>query len=107
MRVIQLFTISRWRDIIVVKGGLIMPTISRFYGIKISIYQMQKEHNPPHLHALYGEFDAEIDIRTGQQIRGNLLGTALSLTRKWIELHRAELLDMWKTQQFKQLPPLE
>ena len=22
-----------------------MPTIARFYGIKISIYQMQKEHN--------------------------------------------------------------
>ena len=84
-----------------------MPTISRFDGIKISIYQMQKEHNPPHLHALYGEFDAEIDIRTGQQIRGNLPGTALSLTRKWIELHRTELLEMWKTQQFKQLPPLE
>ena len=84
-----------------------MPTISRFYGIKISIYQMQKEHNPPHLHALYGEYDAEIDIRTGSQIKGNLPATALSLVGKWISIHRSELLEMWKTQQFSQLPPLE
>ncbi len=84
-----------------------MPTIARFYGIKISIYQMQKEHNPPHLHALYGEFDAEIDIRTGQQIRGNLPGTALLLVKQWIEINKAELIEMWETQQFRQLPPLE
>ncbi|MBO4717705.1 MAG: DUF4160 domain-containing protein [Spirochaetales bacterium] len=84
-----------------------MPTIARFYGIKISIFQMQKEHNPPHLHALYGEYDAEIDIRTGLQIRGNLPGTALSLVKQWIEINKAELMEMWETQQFKQLPPLE
>lgn len=84
-----------------------MPTISRFYGIKISIYQMQKEHNPPHLHALYGEYDAEIDIRTGKQIRGNLPNTALALIEKWISIHRTELTEMWETQNFRQLPPLE
>ena len=84
-----------------------MPTIARFYGIKISIYQMQKEHNPPHLNALYGEYDAEIDIKTGNQIRGNLPGTALALVRKWITIHKDELIEMWKTQQFRQLPSLE
>ena len=84
-----------------------MPTIARFYGIKISIYQMQKEHNPPHLHALYGEYDAEIDIKTGNQTRGNLPGTALALVRKWITIHKDELIEMWKTRQFRQLPPLE
>jgi len=84
-----------------------MPTISRFYGIKISIYQAQKEHNPPHLHALYGEYDAEVDIRTGKQIRGNLPSTALALVSQWISIHREELCEMWKTQQFHQLPPLE
>jgi len=84
-----------------------MPTIARFYGIKISIYQMQKEHNPPHLHALYGEYDAEIDIRTGTQIRGNLPGNALALVSQWISIHKSELLEMWETQQFRPLPPLE
>ncbi len=84
-----------------------MPTISRFYGIKISIYQIQKEHNPPHLHALYGEYDAEIDIVSGRQIRGNLPSTAMNLVRKWISIHKGELIEMWRTQEFRQIPPLE
>lgn len=35
-----------------------MPEISRFYGIIIAIYY--NEHNPPHFHAKYGEYIAEI-----------------------------------------------
>ena len=62
---------------------------------------------PPHLHAMYGEFDAEIDIHTGKQIRGNLPGTALSLVNRWLDIHRIELLEMWTTQEFRQLAPLE
>lgn len=30
-----------------------MPVISRFYGIIIRMYFLQKEHNPPHIHAIY------------------------------------------------------
>lgn len=84
-----------------------MPLISQFYGIRISIFFIQKEHNPPHLHAQYGEFDAEIDIETGKQIRGNLPSRADALVKEWISLHSEELKNMWKTQQFRQLPPLE
>ncbi|MBO4409247.1 MAG: DUF4160 domain-containing protein [Spirochaetales bacterium] len=58
-------------------------------------------------HALYGEYDAEIDIRSGRQICGNLPNTALSLVDKWIAIHRDELIEMWETQDFRQLPPLE
>ena len=31
-----------------------MPVLSRFYGIIIRMYFQQAEHNPPHIHALYG-----------------------------------------------------
>lgn len=31
-----------------------MPVISRFYGIIIRMYFLQSEHNPPHIHAIYG-----------------------------------------------------
>jgi hypothetical protein len=34
-----------------------MPVISRFYGIVIKMYFRKKEHNPPHVHALYGEYN--------------------------------------------------
>ena len=33
-----------------------MPEISRFFGIIISIFY--DDHNPPHFHARYGDYDA-------------------------------------------------
>jgi hypothetical protein len=40
-----------------------MPEISRFLGIAISIYY--NEHNPPHFHAEYGEFQITVEIESG------------------------------------------
>ena len=37
-----------------------MPEISRFFGIIISIFY--DDHNPPHFHARYGDYDALIKI---------------------------------------------
>jgi hypothetical protein len=39
-----------------------MPTISRFYGIEIGMFY--NDHAPPHFHAKYAEFEAEIRIDT-------------------------------------------
>lgn len=38
-----------------------MPVLSRFYGIIIRMYFQQAEHNPAHIHALYGEDMAAVD----------------------------------------------
>lgn len=86
-----------------------MPIISRFYGIVIRMYFQQAEHNPPHIHAIYGDDVAEIDIRTGDIIEGELPPRALSLIREWLAASntRQALLDMWNTQQFRKLPPLK
>jgi len=84
-----------------------MPVISRFYGIIIRMYFQQAEHNPPHIHALYGEDMAAVDIRTGEVIEGHLPPKALSMVREWANLHQTELLQIWETQDFKQLSPLE
>lgn len=32
-----------------------MPVLSSFYGISITMYFRQSEHNPPHIHAKYGD----------------------------------------------------
>ena len=37
-----------------------MPELSRFYGIRISLHI--PDHPPPHIHAVYGEFEATFDI---------------------------------------------
>ncbi|RCX13837.1 uncharacterized protein DUF4160 [Anaerobacterium chartisolvens] len=45
-----------------------MPVIARFYGMIIKMYFQQCEHNPPHIHAVYGEYIGVIDILTGKMI---------------------------------------
>lgn len=84
-----------------------MPVLSRFYGIVIRMYFLQKEHNPPHVHAIYGEEVAAISIVDGTLLDGNLPKKALEMVREWIVLHRLELLSIWETQSFQPLPPLE
>ena len=84
-----------------------MPVLSRFYGIIIRMYFLQSEHNPPHIHAIYNEDVAAIDFITGEVLEGNLPKKALGLVREWIDLHKDTLMDIWKTQEFKAIPPLE
>ncbi|MBL8489283.1 MAG: DUF4160 domain-containing protein [Rhodocyclaceae bacterium] len=86
-----------------------MPTISAFFGIMIQMFW--REHSPPHFHALYGEHEALIDIRTLEIIAGTLPRRALALTIEWAVEHRTELMEDWELCQAKQLPkkiaPLE
>ena len=84
-----------------------MPVLSRFYGIIIRMYFLQKEHNPPHIHAIYGEDMAAITISDGKILEGALPRKALEMVRERIALNRDELFTIWETQNFKQLPPLE
>jgi len=84
-----------------------MPVISRFYGIVIKMFFMSSEHNPPHFHAIYGEYIGEFDIRTLEMLEGDLPNKAQNLVREWAKQHQQELMRMWETQEFKTLPPLE
>ncbi len=70
------------------------------------MYFMQKEHNPPHIHALYGDYMSAIDIKTMEVLEGDLPNKALALVKEWLQEHQKELLDMWQKQEFKTLPPL-
>ena len=60
-----------------------MPVIARFYGLIIKMFFQQKEHNPPHFHAVYGEYVGAIDIRTLEMLEGDLPPKALALVREW------------------------
>lgn len=84
-----------------------MPVLSRFYGIIIRMYFLQSEHNPPHIHAIYNEDVAAIDFMTGEVLEGYLSGKAMSMVQEWIALNRDALSEIWKTQEFRKLPPLE
>lgn len=84
-----------------------MPVISRFYGMIIKMYFQQSEHNPPHFHVVYGEYVGIIEIETLEMLEGDLPKKALTLVQEWGEMHKAELLKIWNTQEFIKLPPLE
>ena len=84
-----------------------MPTISNFYGIIIVMYLRGKEHNPPHIHALYGDEMAAIEIQTGNVLEGYLPPKALAMVQEWVGMYRDDLLRIWETQEFRKLSPLE
>ena len=47
-----------------------MSELSRFYGIIICMYL--GDHMPPHFHAKYAEFEAQILISNGNVLEGEL-----------------------------------
>ncbi len=70
-----------------------MPKLSFFYGI--SIYMYPRDHNPPHFHAIYGEFSAQVLISDGEIINGNLPRRAERLVNEWLLTHRLEINQAW------------
>jgi len=69
-----------------------MPEISRFFGI--SIFMLWREHNPPHFHAKYGEYEITVDINK-HIVNGKFPRRALNLVLEWLDLHKKELLEDW------------
>ena len=82
-----------------------MPIIARFYGILIKMYF--REHGVPHFHALYGDCNGVFEIEKLEMIEGDLPKRAQKMVKEWADLYRNDLLEMWKTQNFKSLPGLE
>jgi Domain of unknown function (DUF4160) len=70
-----------------------MPEISRFFGIVIRMHF--RDHAPPHFHAIYGEFEAEIAVQTLELLEGRLPPRALGMTIEWAGQHQDELMMDW------------
>ena len=71
-----------------------MPRISEFYGIVIWMYW--KDHNPPHFHAQYGEYEILIKIEDLSVYAGWLPSRAFGLVMEWTSLHQQELMQNWE-----------
>ncbi len=71
-----------------------MPEIARFYGIVIKMFF--EDHNPPHFHAQYGEWEVLIDINTFGVFAGHFPPRALGLVIEWATQHQNELLNNWE-----------
>jgi hypothetical protein len=85
-----------------------MPQISAFLGIIIRMFY--RDHNPPHFHALYAEYEGMIDINKLELISGKLPPRVLGLVIEWTALHQKELNDNWerakRQESLKSIEPL-
>ena len=72
-------------------GETPLPTISRFFGILIQMYL--DDHPPPHFHAIYGEFDAQIAIDTPPIMRRHPPRRLQVLVIEWALAHRPQLRE--------------
>lgn len=71
------------------------------------MYLRQKEHNPPHIHAIYGDYIGMFLLENGEMFEGDIPVKGQKLVKEFIECYRDRLLTMWETQQFEVLPPIE
>ena len=86
-----------------------MPRISEFYGI--AIYMYYRDHPPPHFHAIYGEYEAIVEIATGSVVAGQLPRRAMTLVSEWLTINQEELNRNWDlaraAQPLRNVPPLD
>lgn len=87
-----------------------MPELCRFYNIIIKmLYNDTGQHNKPHFHVFYAEYEASIGI-DGELLAGSLPIKQLKLVQAWTILHEEELYEAWnnavKQKPFKKIEPL-
>ena len=70
-----------------------MPEICRFYGIVIYLYWM--DHNPPHIHVTYGDYECSISI-TERIVDGKIPAKVISKVNLWMDLHQEEIMEQWR-----------
>jgi Domain of unknown function (DUF4160) len=70
-----------------------MPVLAEINGITIEMYPL--EHPPPHFHARYAEFIIQIDIRTGDAMKGSLPLPQLRRVKNWASTRKDRLLACW------------
>ena len=72
-----------------------MPELSRFAGIIIKmLFNDTVQHNKPHVHVYYGEYQASVGI-DGELLAGSLPVKQLKLVQAWAAIHEDELYAAW------------
>ncbi|MGN0608343.1 MAG: DUF4160 domain-containing protein [Oscillospiraceae bacterium] len=87
-----------------------MPELSRFMGIIIKmLFKDTGQHNKPHIHVYYGEYEASVGI-DGELLAGSLPVKQLKLVNAWLIIHEEEVYAAWnkavKGEAFERIEPL-
>ncbi len=92
----------RWRYIV--------PELSRFAGMVIYLlFKDNKQHNKPHVHVYYGEYEAAVSI-DGELLAGSLPLKQFRMVTGWLAFHEEEAYKAWnqavKGEHFDKIKPM-
>lgn len=87
-----------------------MPELSRFDGMVIyMLFRDNKQHNKPHVHVYYGEYEAAIGI-DGELLAGSLPKKQLKIVTGWLAHHEEAAYKAWNLavqgEHFEKIPPM-
>ena len=81
-----------------------MPTIGHFDGITIIMHLKEKEHNPPHVHAVTPNHTAPFSIKTGEKLyETEFPSWEAKKVKEFILANQEALLEMWETGMYKKI----
>lgn len=73
------------------------------------LYNDNSQHNKPHIHAYYCEYEASIGI-DGELLAGSIPVKQLRMVQGWLAIHEEEAYAAWnkavKGEQFDKIAPL-
>jgi hypothetical protein len=70
-----------------------MPTIGTVDGVKVQVFA---DHNPPHFHAVIGEFEVLVSISTFEVLQGSMRRKDLEKVSIGPKAHKKEIEDEWR-----------
>ena len=53
-----------------------------------------REHDVPHFHALYGEYNGVFEIKSLEMIEGNLPNRTQKMVKEWAVIYQKDLLEL-------------
>jgi hypothetical protein len=83
-----------------------VPLVGRISGAKVYIYY--DDHDPPHIHVIHAEHEAEVSIERREIMAGKLPSPLMRRVSEWIRRHRDEIMDRWElAQSLTEFQPIE
>jgi hypothetical protein len=55
-----------------------------------------KQHNLPHIHVKYQEYEVVVSIPEGDVLEGSIPSSKMKLLQAWMEIHKDELVADWE-----------
>ena len=69
-----------------------------------------RQHNKPHVHVFYGEYEAAIGI-DGELLAGSIPRKQLKIITGWLAFHEEEVYTAWNKavqgEHFEKIPPMK